>query len=330
MGFHKTASTSFQQTLKASCNILSQNNLEPIRFSRVNVNSGKFNIGRQDHYNNSQPMGTLFMNSPQKFQMNNAIGLYTSNHIKCCQEIYSAELARFLSGGSDILISGEAISLFKRNEIESLCSFIREKKFEIIPFTLVRSPYQCICSGIQENVKGGTFCNLIRVNKSNLDLDNIKVPTKSQTVKKLLKIFGDSMNFFSFSEACKHPNGPVGFILEFMGIRNQNSINFVNSNESKSNEWTRFQNHINLIVPKFIDNTINPQFYCINDIWTDKSKFLLTEDEFKIIDKLIHNENETLHSLLHNRNFCDARFMYTDNIDAEEVMNKLLMLMNPH
>lgn len=167
---------------------------------------------------------------------------------------------------------------------------------------------------------------MISFEKSTQNQDKIKITTRSGKIRKLLHIFGDSLKIYPFLWACRHSNGPVGFLLELIGIHDQTSINFIRANESRSNFWTRIQNHVNETTPKFMNNNLNPQYFQIEDAWESKEKFSLNRKENKSIESLLQEEEKAINNLLQDDQFLDTDYSSSSEISMLAIVSNLLML----
>ena len=114
-------------------------------------------------------------------------------------------------------------------------------------------------------------------------------------ILKIKKIFGNSLHWIPFTQACRHPRGPVGTFLEFCGI-NPTTIEIHKSNEGLSAEVIRIQNLLNHNQPRFIDGKLNPRYIRIKP-FKGKS-FLLSAEELTKIESHLNAENTALEELL--------------------------------
>lgn len=291
IGLHKTASSSFQETCKINKDLLQGAGIIYPCFTCAAAN-------RQKIYNHSIPIFSLFSENPANYNYNKRWGI--SSDIEQVNSSYENQLNGFLSASKNILISGESISNLSTQSLAALIEKISSYGYEIKATALARSPYSAFCSGIQQAIKGGRYCNLISLNNSvpnSFDATN----SKSQLVKKLKSVFGKSICFHSFENACTHPYGPVGFLLEEFLSQDSSTFEYKRTNESLSNLSVRIQNEFNAINPIFIKNKPNPLFKRfppkVDERLAFSGKFLLTEVEYRLVEEFFENETEKLNEI---------------------------------
>ena len=114
-------------------------------------------------------------------------------------------------------------------------------------------------------------------------------------VSKLKQVFGESLHWIPFADACRHAQGPVGKFLDFCGI-DPTTITIHNSNEGRSAELVRIQNLLNHHQPRIRDNALNPQYIRVRPF--QGSRFLLQPQELAEVTDHLNTENAALEVLL--------------------------------
>jgi hypothetical protein len=255
IGLHKTASSSIQQSLMKSSELLRTNNYLYPLFSR-SIN------GKNKHLipNHSGPFHTLFSE--------NALSNY-GNIIHQCDSQEKLEQLRieYLDqlkneirsfSGENLIISGEAISIFKIDELLKLKQLIVEllgKETQLFVIAFVRNPVSLFSSGIQEKIKHG---KVLEVEYSRKKIGLIK--HFSSTLLAFERVFGrENIKVAKFEDAIKHDFGPVGFFLELIGFNNSllSKLENLHVNSSMSYEATVLLSAVNEQIPLLIDNRVN-------------------------------------------------------------------------
>jgi hypothetical protein len=295
LGFHKTATSSFQETCKKNAEELSrQGYLYPIF---VNIEN-QYMVA-----NHSIAISSLFREAPELYHMNLT---WRIQDVKRVNKGYLSQLKKFLNDDRDLIISGEGISNLSERELKNLFSEISNSGRRIIPIACVRSPYEFNCSALQERIKHGNF----------VDLSNWK--TQIPKIENLEKFFDCGIKYIPFKPSCKHPKGPVGYLLNYIGIDDSN-IELVNCNEGATNLWVRMQNLLNEAQPKIIDNKLNDDWEKL-DFNVGEEKFALTEEEFKQIEKACEQENLYFADKF-GEEFCDKK--YNLSLPIENLKEKI-------
>jgi hypothetical protein len=191
--------------------------------------------------------------------------------------------------------------MLSAQSLSRLAEKIQKHNYQLKVIALIRSPYSLICSEIQQRAKSGYYVNLISLNNCVPTSFNVRSFGKSEVVKKLKSVFGDSIKFKSFEHACANLYGPVGFLLEEFLEQNPSAFEYQKTNESIFNLSTRVQNEFNAVNPSVIDGRFNPQFKMfpagIDNKFAFSGKFLLTEVEYALIEDFVKNETEILSEL---------------------------------
>lgn len=326
LGFHKTGTTSFQHYCASNRDLLLEHGITYPKFSAKPY--------RQDlpseFENHSVPLFSLLTSRPSQYHFNITHKIEDQTLIN---QTYFNQLSRQLKTSKNFLVSGEDLATLEPSEIISLCKLAEEEGYRIVPFALVRSPYALLNSAIQEQIKNGIHWGLV-------GLGNIVPPSFNQAdplrndltrIKNLREIFGDSMQFIPYSSACNHPDGLIGYLLsEIIGISNiDNKESLIKpcKNSSRSNLWVRLQNQVNSLQPVILNNKPNPSHYKIK-YFSDNldQKFLLSEQEFKLIEDKFSEIHNKLTFLLPNI-FFEEEMRFSDPINSaafiEEISKQL-------
>jgi hypothetical protein len=261
LGFHKTATSSIQETLGNNIAILNQNGLcFPIFRGPEN----------ERFCNHSVPIHNIFSNNSKSYRMNLINNVSSIN----AKNIYKEQLLSFMKTPHKLLLSGESISTLNLQELKELHSFFQGYKIRVIAF--IRDSYSYHCSAIQQRVKGGTEC-----------LTNPEVVKNSRKVINIKSIFPET-EFHSFQKACDFEGGPVRYFLELIDC-NYKEIDALKLNEGVSFHSVRLLNYINKKEPAIIDGFPNPtrKGFTPHNIKFGIRRFVLTQDELSgVIDEI--------------------------------------------
>ncbi len=273
IGLHKTASTSFQETCAANHSKLEAQNIHFPVFSCLGTS-------HQDIHNHSIPLFSLFTDSFQSYAINIYWGV---DDIEAVKNNYRKQMEEALESQHDLLLSGEDIGLLNAIELSSLLKWLGESGRHIIPFACVRSPYAFHCSQVQQQVKDGVAMNYVGLCPQRERLKNLK------------NVFGDSLHFIPFAQACRHPQGPVGYLLAFCGV-NPISIEFKRIGDGLCDDIVRLQNLLNQRQPRIKSGRLNPRYIRMKP--SQGNRFSLRSEELKEIEENLDLENEALKDLL--------------------------------
>ena len=157
-----------------------------------------------------------------------------------------------------------------------------------------------ICSALQQRIKSGHYFELISLDDS-VPSSFSDTPSRKNIVTKLKSVFGNSIRFESFDHACTHSYGPVGFIFEEFMEQDPSAYEFIKTNESRSNLYTRIQNEINSVDPAFVNGKHNPRHQVLprklDTNLRGSGKFLLTKKEYNLLKDFIEHETEILNKV---------------------------------
>ncbi|ELS03707.1 hypothetical protein Xen7305DRAFT_00034310 [Xenococcus sp. PCC 7305] len=286
-GFHKTATTSIQETCAINQDKLAEQGFYyPI-----------FHLDNRVINNHSIPFYSLFTSKPEQYHMNMIWGVDSQE----ANSRYEEQLNQILEQNYEkIIISGEDISELSQAELEKIKTKIDLFGYSLRIITVIRSPFSAINSMIMETVKNG-YC----IEDLNLtsNTDKSRIITKIETIE---AVFPEA-EFYSFRDSLKHKNGPVGFFLELIGVNDFSNLAFFKSNKSISDQATRLISYINQEQPFFINEEINclrrnQDTACLHKL--QGNKFQLNEKELLKLKPGIRHVNQYLLSKF-NASFCD-------------------------
>ena len=292
VGLHKTASSSFQVTCAKNVARLRDNGITYPLFNCAHANI-------QNIQNHSIPIFSLFTEQPQEYRINKQPNIL--NNIKAVNSSYESQLEKLLESSEKIIISGEDISGLSESSLSRFIQKILQCGYEIKATALVRSPYSAICSEMQQMIKGGHHFELISLNDRVPESFRAESFSKLKVLENLKSVLCGSINFHSFNHACMHAEGPVGFLLEkFLG-QNPSNFELHRANTSFSNLSVRIQNEFNAVNPALIDAGLNPDFRKfpakVDRRLKFSGKFLLTKNEYKLIEGFVKDETDALSSI---------------------------------
>ena len=157
----------------------------------------------------------------------------------------------------------------------------------------------------------------------------LTIPDGLKEIRMLQQVFQDRLIAIPFRRACRHPFGPVGYLLQdFCQIDNisSSSVEFKQTHESKSNLWARLQNQMNYRWPLFDQRkNLNPNNCYIQQQYKESGKFRLTKDEVALLDSQINSSNYVLSELL-GANSLDASDEVSLDIANQEILDLLVDL----
>lgn len=294
MGFHKTATSSFQETCKKNVKLLRDRGVIYPLFNSTNINI-------KDIANHSIPIYTIYSKDPKKYHIN--IKHNVSNVSQLNKDYYSY-LHECLCDNFNIILSGEDISIMNAESLKNLKDLMNQKGFQVIPLVVVRSPYEFHCSTIQESVKAGNIQNIT------------KFYSQIEKIKNIMQVFSD-IKFIPFQVTKEHKNGPVGYLFEQLGL-NPDEFKIIRENSSLPNIIVRAQLELNKRHPRILQNKLNENWNSIvnKTDTTFKEKFLLTKLEFDNIKKELEKENTFFEGSLgkefkdQNIDFCSEEGLY--------------------
>ena len=284
LGFHKTATTSFQ----LSCG----NNRKKLFEEGIYYPKFKFSDRKGNCWNHSGNLrrfcnlGGIDKIANKKYKEKNI----SSNIL---------EYKKMLRQDKNLLLSGEGISCMTRSELEILKKDLLTHGFTIRAFGLVRSPYSFACSAIQQTIKGGKYHSLIGLGNvfSSHITKNIEnaLPERCEQIELLLDVLDGSLELYTFQDALKHSNGPVSFLFHHIKPNLVANLNddLKNSSPSLTNLQARLINATNRSIrsklsrkDKINKRSLGAEMIIIREQTKglSREKFLLTKKEFQIVE----------------------------------------------
>lgn len=295
MGFHKTATSSFQSTCAKNVDkLLTQGYLYP-SFKYAELKNGR------EVFNHSGPIVSAFGANPEAYAFNIKSKI---DNFDSANKAYLDQLNDFIASDNDLIISGEGISAMGADSLQDLLTCLESKGAEVIPIVCVRSPYAFHCSSSQTVVKQGRHVNLA------------KLRSQKEKVLRIKTVFKDNARFIAFNTACQHSHGPVGYLLEYCGV-DITDFSFETKNERRSNEYVRLQNALNKQQPSIIDKKLNTKHFQIEPV--EGSNFLLNERELAAIQDKLDGENRFFRDTL-GEEFCDVKIETSEDFGIEELV----------
>ena len=284
LGFHKTATTSFQ----LSCG----NNRKKLLEEEIYYPKFKFSDRKGNCWNHSGNIRRLCKLG----------GIDEIENKKNKEKIFFSnilEYKKMLRQDKNLLLSGEGISCMTRSELEILKKDLLTHGFTIRAFGLVRSPYSFACSAIQQTIKGGKYHRLIGLGNvfSSHITKNIEnaLPERCEQIELLLDVLDGSLELYTFQDALKHSNGPVSFLFHHIKPNLVANLNddLKNSSPSLTNLQARLINATNRSIrsklsrkDKINKRSLGAEMIIIREQTKglSREKFLLTKKEFQIVE----------------------------------------------
>ena len=154
VGFHKTASTSFQQFCGSNRNLLEQSGLYYPKF--------QYPPQKGNLWNHAGPISMIYKHGRIKLSDK----IYNSNNPKTLSALNQEAHLKALEQEKNLLISGEGLSCLTHDCYQRLIEDLSDYGYDIKVFAVVRPPYSFACSALQEWIKGGRYSRLIGLNTS--------------------------------------------------------------------------------------------------------------------------------------------------------------------
>lgn len=307
VGLHKTATSSIQQTLARNAGALSKQNFFYPIFSRHD----------EAIINHSIPFYSLYSSHPEHYHINIKNG--DNRIIELANGDYQRQIEHVLNMETNIILSGEDISMLPENALQNLKQTILDHGFQLVVMCSVRKPYLFTCSELQERIKS-----------ANGQLDNIEMMPKSAVIRTLKNVFADRMVFCSFEQDTQTEEGAVAAMLKRMGL-DHTEFTIYSNNSGLGNLSTRFLAHLNQNHPSIVNGQLNPQGRGFFSHSVDTEKFLLTRSEFATIEKELKQENQTFLQML-GADYCDQDYALGEqpNIDLAIAKQLIIHYTTPH
>jgi len=315
LGFHKTATTSFQLTLQQNRKLLEQ---DGIYLPKFRGKKQKFSA------NHSGQIRDIFDQKAQNLWDRNHHQEPPKDQKQQTTQNHCQSLTELLKQDQHILISGEGISTMREQSLIRLKTTLEQHGFLIEPIALVRSPYAFITSALQQTIKNGKYHPLIGLipGQSTAANQAFKIPSVSKSISTLNRVFGKGMNYVPFKTATIHPGGPVLFLLQqVLQLKQADQYQLINANESKSNVSTRLKNFLNQQHPHADQGQLRSLFKTIS-LQSEQSKFLLTQQEFDHIESDFKQIKREMKRKL-GKPFVEEKITFSSEFSTEET-NQLL------
>lgn len=316
IGFHKTATTTFQQICGRNRDLLKK---AGIFYPQFSYSPDKGNL-----FNHSGPLSIIYKHGKAESPIKLSKQIRRSNLQKKNQRYQLDSLQQ----ECDLLFSGEALSAWPQENYLHFLEDLKAFGFKVKVLALVRPPYSYACSAMQENIKYGKYNPLVGLSRTpRLRASKKLLPSRSREIENLQQVFGDQINFQPFSKALAHHNGPAAFCLEQLGIpmswesiRHDSSFR---SNESLNNPQARAMNLINKEFhaeksrKQCSKNNFKILRQGLNDLEGDR--FLLTQSEFKLMEVQYKKLKQEMNNLL-GSSFAEESLKFSDPIsDPQEI-----------
>ena len=310
VGFHKTATTTFQQ--------ICGNNRDVLKKAGIFYQQFNYPTEKENRCNHSGPLSMIYKRDyasklKKNYSQIDQGELLTSN-IECQIKALQQE--------NDLLYSGEALCAWPQDYYRRFLEELETFGFKVKVLALVRPPYSYACSAIQENIKSGKFNPLIGLDQPHRKRAITKLlPSRSREIETLQKVFGEDINFQPFSRALAHHDGPAAFCLEQLGIpvswqSIRQDSNF-RRNESLNNQQVRAMNLINKeFHAQQSRKRCSKNNFKILRKGLDQLKggrFLLTESEFQLIKSQYKQLKQEINDLL-GASFAEESLTFSDPI----------------
>lgn len=275
IGFHKTASTSIQQTLFNNRHIL----------AREGYLYPGFTAGDRKITNHSEVFFSMFNPRPDKYHMNLVKHYDTIEKTDALHESYRQQFKMMVTSftGHSLVISGEDISGLTEVRLRELRDFLIENThpdvlIKVIAFA--RHPVDWTISKIQEIVKGGNSMDAA-IERS---LMNQK-PFYMLMTKRFKRVFQDHFfELYPFEDTVKYPGGIIQKFLSVIGFDKNTARNIRNEfvNVSLSHEAIVLLGEIFGQIPLYKGNQQNPE---LNDFFRENI-FSMPGQKFSVEPKI--------------------------------------------
>ena len=275
MGMTKTATSSIEATLydEANKEILNRNDLYfPIKCTHHKLITNKFSSGARRYMFNIE-------SSPNGIPLIQYDDIFEDEILQCRNK--------------NAMIYAEAVGDLSEEELIDFKNYVNQlmPNAEIELILCVREFYSWTGASIQQvmKVRGVDIKNYIGLRYRKRD--NTKV------FQRFINVFGkESIVAYKFEDACKHENGPVGYFLELVNIREGiENVVIHKENEGFSENATLLMNYINNTVPIVWQGAVN-KLRQVDDIMPlseiSGRKYRLDKSSFKKLKKIIKKETD--------------------------------------
>ena len=263
----------------------------------------------------------MYDHNPSEYHINRRWKIKDIEQTNC---LYQMQWDQVLDSDSSIILSGEGISLLPARALERLIAAIDSKGFAIQAIALVRSPLDYAHSIAQQLIRGGQYLDVVGFGdlRHPMTMTRLAIPDGCREIAKLLSVFGETIRFTSFYQACQHSMGPVAYLLEeFCGCESIRSYSFKQTQESKSNLWVRYQNQLNARWPRFDrKKRLNPDYIQLPDHYMSSGKFRLTRSEVSLLQTQIDASNANMINLLGDQ-FVQAQAEPIEKLNSQDILD---------
>lgn len=321
VGFHKTATTTFQQICGKNRDIL--------RKSGVFYPKFVYPPEKGNRWNHSGPISQIYKRRNVKVSKI----MSSSNERTKNRSFNQKSFLKALHQDSNLLLSGEALSCWPEKQYLRFLDDLDTFGFNVKVLALVRAPYSFACSAIQETLKSGRYHPLVGLNGPHKTKGTgiQRIPDRSEQIKILQEVFGSSINFQPFAKAIGHPQGPVAFCFEELGLplswsslRQESSFD---SNQSLNNRQARTINLFNKQLK--INSNRNEYSKSTRRLMRQGlenlkgGRFLLTKEEFKLIEDHYNQLKKDMTTIL-GPSFSEELLQFSDPItDTQDIIEAL-------
>ena len=321
VGFHKTATTSLQQICGGNRDLLREAGIVYPQFA--------YPEEKGNRWNHSGPISQIYKRGKVKESKIEA----SSNERTKNRSFNQKSFLKALRQDSNLLLSGEALSCWPKEQYLRFLDDLDTFGYSVKALALVRSPYSFACSAIQETLKSGRYHPLVGLNRPHKTKGTgiQRIPNRSEEIKILQDVFDSSINFQPFSKAISHPQGPVAFCFEELGLplswpslRQESSFD---SNQSLNNRQARTINLFNKQLKlnsnrnEYRKSTRRLMRQGLENL--KGGRFLLTQEEFKLIENHYNQLKKDMNTML-GPSFSEESVQFSDPItDTEDIIEAL-------
>jgi hypothetical protein len=287
LGLQKTGSTTVQETLRYNPAVLAAAGYD---YASITWPDGVISS------NHSFPLIVAlsdgWQNNPEILRRG-----WTARGLK---EHFAAQIDRALETERNLILSGEDITDLDGPGLAALNDLAQARGFAVKPVMLVRPPLEFITSMTQTRIRHGLGYHIFHAGKSRRI-----TPCRA---------LWPGMTCLPFAEAIRHPDGPLGLLLDCCGLPPAGAFNVIRQNDSMSEYATRIIGHVNNAIPLLQDGTVNPLRRYLDTeplAAIPGPKFRLTRAEFLQTRPLVQSENAAFAEML-GPEFCDPDFQFND------------------
>lgn len=298
MGLAKTASTSIQTTLQINLDLLAKHGL---RFAQLPFRG-------KDFSNHSLAMKYIFTQNPEDYHVNVKLNLDAKDQT----EKFRRELESEIEKHDRLIISGEGISFYSLEDLESIKLYFKEKNVKLRVIIYLRNTLDFLESFSQQVVKSGYPQNLLYKN------------TPKKIIEKVLTVFPDT-EFYKFEDTCNHNKGPVGYFFDLLGLENIQYEESSTENGSLSDKAARVLSYINKFSPITQRQNRNTTRKRGDLEWISGipgEKYRLRKNEVDM--ELINSENQWIEEKLGDKYKVDAEIKEVSDVWTEEQIKYIM------